>query len=584
MKKFLKIAGAGAIAALATMISGCKVDDAYTLDNLKDIDLNVALFQNGIQLRLADSTSVFRIDSLMKTTGLDTSEFIKQNPDGSYSVKYSDKIDLGESLSDLDLGGAVSVDAIDVSVPVSYGPDLELPDGFDADALIALGQTEYTVPAISYEIEENIELGLISVQDIPDMLVGIGEIVLDEVYANIEILFTDLPGENAQFDFSATATLPSFFTPSVVELNGTVYENQVFSRQIKLEKLDLSSKDLAQIKETGEDIKDYVNITGSASTQEVTIKLVELTKNATGTVSVRISDGQGNFAIKSAQAKIDYSMDETFRSPFFSLPEELADATLDLPNASVDLTVKTNMSLPVGGSADLSAQGADSPIATLNFEVPMSADPSKYEEKTTHNEISLNKLLQEATDSIDFSAHLATDKTKYCYIEPKADYGMEFDYEISLPLKFGTGTLINFADTISLGSDAKTIGSMLRNSSIGIRANVKNTIPVSADVTVSFLSHDEESDQYTVVPLNKQQTVQLPAPGEPGLLQIVIGSEKDNEALETITDLKISFQVHSTGEALKGEDYIVLTDLYILLPNGIHFDGNKLKDKENNNE
>lgn len=584
MKKFLKIAGAGSLAALALLISGCKVDDAYTLDNLKDIDLNVALFQNGIQVRLADSTSVFRVDSLMKDTGLDTTGFIKQNPDGTYRICYSDKIDLGSSITDLDLGSAVSVEAIDVSVPVSCIPDLDVPDGFDADALIALGQTEYTVPAITYEIDENIELGLIKVQDIPEMLVGIGEIVLDEVYANIEILFSDLPGDNTQFDFNATANLPSFFSPSTVELNGTVYENQTFTRRIKIDKLDLSSKDLAQIRESGEDIKDYVVVKGNVSSQQVTIQLSELTNNAAGTVSVKISDDQGNFSIRSAQAKIDYKMDETFRSPFFTLPEELADATLDLPNASVDLTVKTNMSMPVGGYADLAAQGADSPIATLNFEIPMSADPAKYEEKTTHNEVSLNKLLQEATDSIDFSAHLTTDKTKYCYIEPKADYGMEFDYEISLPLKFGTGTVINFADTISLGSDAKTIGSILRNSSIGVRANVKNTIPVSADITLGFLSHDEETDQYTEVPLNKQETIQLPAPGEPGLLQIVIGAEKDNEALETITDMTISIRVHSTGEALKGEDYIVLTDLYIMLPNGVRFDGNILKDKDNNNE
>ena len=584
MKKFFKIAGAGSLAALALLISGCKVDDAYTLDNLKDIDLNVALFQNGIQVRLADSTSVFRVDSLMKDTGLDTTGFIKQNPDGTYRICYSDKIDLGSSITDLDLGSAVSVEAIDVSVPVSCSPDLDVPDGFDADALIALGQTEYTIPAITYEIDENIELGLIKVQDIPEMLVGIGEIVLDEVYANIEILFSDLPGDNTQFDFNATANLPSFFSPSTVELNGTVYENQTFSRRIKIDKLDLSSKDLAQIRESGEDIKDYVVVKGNVSSQQVTIQLSELTNNAAGTVSVKISDGQGTFTIASAQAKIDYKMDETFRSPFFTLPEELADATLDLPNASVDLTVKTNMSMPVGGYADLAAQGADSPIATLNFEIPMSADPAKYEEKTTHNEVSLNKLLQEATDSIDFSAHLATDKTKYCYIEPKADYGMEFDYEISLPLKFGTGTVINFADTISLGSDAKTIGSILRNSSIGVRANVKNTIPVSADITLGFLSHDEETDQYTEVPLNKQETIQLPAPGEPGLLQIVIGAEKDNEALETITDMTISIRVHSTGEALKGEDYIVLTDLYIMLPNGVRFDGNILKDKDNNNE
>ena len=587
MKKFLTIVSVSLLATLALTFSGCKVDEAYTLENLKDIDLKVALFQNGIQLRVADSTDVFRVDSLMKGTGLDTTGFIKQNEDGSYYISYSDNIDLGESLSDLDLGNAVSFDAIDASQPISYGVYLDLPEDFNAETLIGLGQQEYTVPTISYDIDESVELAFIDGNDIPDMLVGIGEVILDEVYAEIGVVFDNLPGTSeTTYAIDATATLPSFFVPNTIELKGNIVKGETFSRKIKIEKFDLSSQDLVKIREDGSKLSDDASIKGSASASDVTVQLAEISSlGVVGTASVKIGDDHGTVGVKSLEAKIDYAMDETFRSPFFALPEAFSDATLDLPNAMVDLTVRTNMALSLTGSADLLATGAAQPVATLDLEIPFSLDPGKYEEKTTHNEVSLNALLEEVTDSIDFAAHLASDKTKYCHIEPAAEYGLEFGFDLSLPLAFGAGTLVNFADTLALGSDTgKQVGNILRNSSIGLRANVENTIPVSADITIGFMSHDEDSDEYTDIPLNKPIKVQLPAPGEPGLIEIVIGADKDNEALETLTDLKLTITVHANGQALKGEDHIVLTDIYLMLPQGITFDGNILKEQENDNQ
>ena len=41
-----------------------------------------------------------------------------------------------------------------------------------------------------------------------------------------------------------------------------------------------------------------------------------------------------------------------------------------------------------------------------------------------------------------------------------------------------------------------------------------------------------------------------------------------------------------TARPLRGEYYIVLTDIYFMLPNGVHIPGNALKDgaKESENE
>lgn len=579
MKKFLNISGVAAAVALALTLSGCKVDDAYTLDNIKNIDLDVTLFQNGMQLRIADSTSVFRVDSLMKSVGLDTSEFIKQAPDGSYYIQYSDKMDLSEEIGEIGLTDVVTINALDIEQPISYGLE-----GFDLAELLAtvppalLG--EYTIPDIHYDISEKVEFDFMNAQDFPEMLVGVGEIVLNNVTATVDLVFTDLPGnDNQEYNLDATATLPSFCDPKVIELKGTITKNTHFTRNILINKLNLSDKDFVAMREAGTNLSDSVVISGSVAATDVTVDLNNTATSVNGTASVSISDPNGKVDIHSIQVKIDYQTEQTFTSPFFALPEAFSDATLDLPNATVDLSVKTNMAFPISGTADLKAQGAAQPTATLNFEVPYSLNPAEYLETNSHNEVSLNDLLEDAADSIEFVMNIATDKQTYCYIEPAADYGFELGFDLGLPLALGAGTLINFSDTLEIGADTgKTIGGILQDSSIGVRANVKNTIPVSADITIGFLSLDEGTGQYTNIPLNKPVTVQLPAPGESGLLQVIIGAEKGNTALESLTHMTFNIAVHANGQALKGEDYIVLTDIYLMLPNGVHIDGNALKD------
>ncbi|MBP5571438.1 MAG: hypothetical protein J6X39_02065 [Bacteroidales bacterium] len=581
MKKFLKISGVAAAAALALTFSGCKVEPAYTLENIKNIDLEATLFQNGMQLRIADSTDVFRVDSLMKSVGLDSSEFIKQAPDGSYYIQYSDKMDLSEDIAGIGLSDAVTINALNFSEDISY--NLE---GFDLDNLLATVPPEllgsYTIPDIHYDIDKKVEFDFMSANDFPEMLVGVGDIVLKNVFAKIDLLFTDLPGNaDQEYALDATATLPSFCEPKVIELKGNIKKNEVFSRQVQLVKFNLSDKDFAAMRLSGEDLSDSVLVRGTVAATDVEVDLNNTATSVNGTIGVSIADDQNKVDIQSLQLKLDYQMNQTFSSPFFALPEAFSDATIDLPNATIDLKVKTNMAFPITGTADIQPQGATQPTATINFEVPYSLNPAEYKETTAHNEVNLNDLLAAAVDSIEFVTNITTDKTTYAYIEPDADYGFELGFDLGLPLALGAGTLINFADTIEIGGDTgKTIGQLLQESSIGIRANVKNTIPVSADVTIGFLNYNEEQGLWTKIPLNKEEKVQLPAPGESGLLQIVLGGEKGNTALNDLTHMTLNIEVHANGQALKADDYIVLTDIYILLPNGVHINPDFFKGSE----
>lgn len=581
MKKFLKITGAAAFSALALAFSSCNVDPAYTLENLKNIDKDITLFQNGFQLRLADSTARFRVDSLMKSVGLDSSGFIKQAADGSYYISYSQKLDLSEQIAGIGLEDAITINALSFSDDISY--NLE---GFDLADLLATVPpallSEYPIPDIHYDIDKRVDFDFMSVNDIPDMLAGVGEVSLKEVYAKVELVFTDLPGDdNQEYALDATATLPSFCTPQSIELKGNITKNVPFLRQTQIVKFDLSDKDFVAMRQAGTNLSDSVVVKGSVAAENVVVDLNNTATTVNGTINVSIADSQDMVPIDTLQAKLDYQLDQTFSSPFFALPEAFADATVVLPDATVDLTVKTNMALNLSGSADLKAPGAAQSAATINFTVPNSLDPAVFEESVSHNNIPLNDLLADAADSIDFITSISTDPTKYSLIVPDAEYGMDIDLDLNVPFAFGTGTMINFADTLELGADTgKQIGQMLRTSSIGLRANVQNTIPITANLTIGFMSFNEETGIYTAIPLEHPVSVAL---SDGGVLDVPIGAEKNNEALETMTHMVLGIEVSANGQVLKGDNYLRLTDIYLLLPQGIHIDGNALFDQEENN-
>ena len=584
MKKFLRITGAAAFAALALTFSGCKVEPAYTLENLQNIDKDITLFQNGFQLRLADSTAVFRVDSLMKSTGLDSTGFIKQAADGSYYISYSQEIDLADQISGIGLADAITIQAVSLSENINYGVTLPIFDEMTPEQKALLPAGDYHLPGgAAYDIDEQVDFDLMSANALPEMLVGVGDVVLKDVYATVELLFTDLPGKDETvYTLAATATLPSFFTPNVIELNGEVRKNVPFSKSVKIDKFDLSAYDFAQMRQDGTNLSATMTVQGSASSDNVVIELPEVPTGVEGIVSVSFKDAQDKVQIQSLQAKIDYALNETMTSPFFALPDAFADATIVLPDASVDLTVRTNMDLNLSGSADLKAHDATQAVATINFTVPNSLDPEVYEESVSHNDVPLNDLFAAESDSIDFVTSISTDPTKYCLITPDAEYGMNMELELNVPFAFGSGTMINFADTLEIGADTgKQIGQILRTSSIGLRANVHNTIPISAKLNIGFLSFNEETGVYTEIPLEHPVSVAL---SDGGVLDIPIGAEKDNEALETLTHVLLGIEVSANGEVLKGEHNLFLTDIYFLLPQGIHIDGNALFDQEEESE
>lgn len=95
-KQFAKVAGAiCCVVAFTSALSGCKVDERYNFENIKNVSTDVTIFQNGISVPLVQSTAKISVDSLINLSGLDTTAFgdyLKVYDNGDYYLGYGNEL------------------------------------------------------------------------------------------------------------------------------------------------------------------------------------------------------------------------------------------------------------------------------------------------------------------------------------------------------------------------------------------------------------------------------------------------------------------------------------------------------------
>ena len=109
--------------AAALLVNGCKVDDRYSLDNLKDADTEVTVFGNGLTVPLIQSTAKITVDSILRKAGVEESsfgEYLKTDSDGSYYLSYDTRFSLRESIRELNLKDLLDISPVNFSQSISY--------------------------------------------------------------------------------------------------------------------------------------------------------------------------------------------------------------------------------------------------------------------------------------------------------------------------------------------------------------------------------------------------------------------------------------------------------------------------------
>ena len=103
-KQFAKVAGAiCCVVAFTSALSGCKVDERYNFENIKNVNTDVTIFQNGISVPLVQSTAKISVDSLINLSGLDTTAFgdyLKVYDNGDYYLGYETNYSMKEALDE----------------------------------------------------------------------------------------------------------------------------------------------------------------------------------------------------------------------------------------------------------------------------------------------------------------------------------------------------------------------------------------------------------------------------------------------------------------------------------------------------
>ena len=87
--KHMKFCGIIPAAVLAFFVSACTFDELYNADNIMAVDKTVKKKKKGIAIPLVQSTSKLRVDSIVKLSGLDTTQFgeyLKTDSEGNYFI------------------------------------------------------------------------------------------------------------------------------------------------------------------------------------------------------------------------------------------------------------------------------------------------------------------------------------------------------------------------------------------------------------------------------------------------------------------------------------------------------------------
>lgn len=123
-KQFAKVAGAiCCVVAFTSALSGCKVDERYNFENIKNVNTDVTIFQNGISVPLVQSTAKISVDSLINLSGLDTTAFgdyLKVYDNGDYYLGYETNYSMKEALDELNLKNLVDISSVGYSTELTY--------------------------------------------------------------------------------------------------------------------------------------------------------------------------------------------------------------------------------------------------------------------------------------------------------------------------------------------------------------------------------------------------------------------------------------------------------------------------------
>ena len=469
------------------------------------------------------------------------------------------------------------------AIPGAEISQADLEEIFGTDFGFAVNIPE--IKAASISLDDNLSVDIdqkfdLTVKNIPEELKKIEEVLLDDVYVNLEAAFEGLPG-STPFTVDLTFTLPEFISPNVIPIKGKVVNGKLSATPVKLEKLYNIEPTKIKDAKTGEEyngLKGNIEIKGSISADGANFNVSELQSDITASVTASIKNKDGKIGLAKASGVFSYEIEEETSLELDSLPEELSgdNLCLDFADPRLNLDISTNLGMPMSATLELipyvnGVAVEANKVSINNVQLPHSATAATTTEKKytickaassapagrDFIEADISKLLKQIPEKLTVKIVAGVDPTQTSVLEPSAAYTLDLAYGINVPLSFGK----DFSFTTDTELDLSGAASVVSMGDFGIKGKVLNDSPLNLSIQFDLLDPDGN-----VVPQSKSSSINIAGAKTSDFEIYLSPADKSRE----IKSAKLTIKVTAIPDVpVKNSDCLQFLDLVAVSANGI---------------
>ena len=404
------------------------------------------------------------------------------------------------------------------AIPGAEISQADLEDSFGSSIGLSVNIPEIKAASISLDDKLSFDINQkfkLLVKNIPDQLKQIDEVLLDDVYVNLEAQFDGLPTSGSQFAVDLKFTLPEFISPNVIPIQGNIINGKLKATPVKLEKL-------YQIKpnENGE-LSGDIAIQGSISADGASIDIAQIKPEITASIDASIKNSNGKIAVSKASGSFSYDLEQETTLNLDSMPDMLKSESicLDLADPVLNLDIATNLGIPMTATLELipyrgNEVMAENTVTLSNVRLPYSSTSATTDKKSysickaassapagrEFIEADITKILKQLPDYIKVKIIAGVDPAVTAILEPSAKYTLDIDYGVKVPLAFGKDFMFSTDATIPLQS----VASIAAMGDFSISGEVRNDSPLNLSAELELLDADGN-----VIPQSEKSSINI---------------------------------------------------------------------------
>ena len=457
---------------------------------------------------------------------------------------------------------------------------------------IEVGVIEFTEGFAIDIDQQKVEIKIGEGDEFPKEIKHISVIDLDNVFLNMDMNITGLPplSQGQSYAIDLKAALPSYIhtelsgDSGIIHISGNIDANGHFSVQ-PIRFTTINDIDLSQ-----GGIKDTIRLDARISVNDTKIDAGKLTGQikATTQLSVGNKDKEDKIIIRKAVGQVSYSIAEKDTFKLGTLPDILTQEStlLDVANPNFVMDIRTNLGIPVLGDITIipfshGVPVEDKVVRVTNVQLPYSTTANdtvtqkiilsermmEVAGNATCYQANLKSLLERVPDQLLFKIDANTDEQQESVIEPSANYIMNIQYALNVPLELGE----RFNIETNVPIDLEGVNKYLAAGGIGLEGTMNNPTPLQV------LLNMELQDKDSMIIEQQKECKPLMIPGHTESNFNFYLNLKDKTIASHVSKGVLKIKVGAIAGAVKADDMLQIKDLRIVLPEGITITDDMLK-------